>query len=74
MCTLLMPGTADCRWLSCGRPGLQVLKTPLSALGRRWEVRHNELLSEVPLSAGREVTTTFRAEPEHAYAVIPYGG
>jgi hypothetical protein len=33
-----------------------------------------ELLLEAPLTAGREVTASFKAEPEYAYVVVPYTG
>lgn len=53
---------------------MQVLRLPVSSLGRRWEVKGNELLQEIPLTVGREACTTFRAEPEYAYIVVPYSG
>ncbi len=52
----------------------QVLRVPLSALGRRWEVKNNELLQEIPMTLARESCMTFRAEPDYAYVVVPYSG
>ncbi|GAX81250.1 hypothetical protein CEUSTIGMA_g8682.t1 [Chlamydomonas eustigma] len=54
--------------------GLQVLRVPLSSLGRRWDVKNNELLQEVALTPSREASTSFRAEPDSAYIVVPYAG
>jgi len=54
--------------------GMQVLRIPLSALGRRWEVRGNELMQEVALTASREAMAVFRAEPGYAYVAVPYAG
>ncbi|EFJ41862.1 hypothetical protein VOLCADRAFT_98154 [Volvox carteri f. nagariensis] len=54
--------------------GLQVLKVPLEALGRRWEIRPGEVVASLPLSTGREVVASFRASPDFAYVVVPHAG
>lgn len=52
----------------------QILRVPLLSLGRRWEVKGNELAQEVPLTVKRETYASFRAEPDSAYIVVPYSG
>uniref|UniRef100_A0A7R9V2F7 Calpain catalytic domain-containing protein n=1 Tax=Chlamydomonas euryale TaxID=1486919 RepID=A0A7R9V2F7_9CHLO len=52
--------------------GMQVLRLPLTALGRRWEVRPGELLMELPPIMSREAVASFSADPEHAYVLVPY--
>ena len=47
---------------------------PLSSLGRRWEVKPNELAQEVPLTVKREAYASFKAEPDSAYIIVPYLG
>lgn len=54
--------------------GMQILKIPLTSLGRRWSVGSNELLLEVPLTQGREACVSFQADPAFAYVVVPYAG
>ena len=53
---------------------VQVLKVPLSSIGRRWEVKSSELAQEVALTVKREAYASFRADPDFAYIVVPYPG
>ena len=54
--------------------GMQILRVPLTSLGRRWAIGANELLQEVPLTQGREATASFQADPAFAYVIVPYAG
>lgn len=54
------------------RVGMTVLQVSADALGRRWEVKPHEVAAETGLTAAREVVVELKAEPGHAYVVVPY--
>ncbi|KAJ9524597.1 hypothetical protein QJQ45_024188 [Haematococcus lacustris] len=56
------------------RFGLQLLKLPPTFLGRRWEVKPQDVFKEISLTAGREASLTFMAEPDAAYVLVPHTG
>ncbi len=57
------------------RRPVQVLASKADGAGRVWAAtKPIQVLDEVPLTAGRELVSSFAAEPGMAYIVVPYTG
>ena len=51
-----------------------ICASSLRGVGRVWDVKGGELVASLAPTTAREISTTFKAQPDWAYVVVPHAG